>query len=722
MQSSFFDLRPQPCCVLARNGIILRTNQAWKAAFPPRCGPTAEQIRLGAQGGDAVNSFCCAGSRWFRWFLTPDEQTGHTYTLGVDITAERDALTKLELLDQFLPGVAFLYRTYPDQKGRFEYVSNSVKKMYGVDPETVYANPAHLFALIYRPDLHAFFKQMETCEKEQKSGGIEFRVKTPQGVRYIRGTWNPAPQPDGSTLWTGVYMDIHAARLTADRLREASDRFELAVRGSNDGIWEYDVVKDCFWISARWKAILGFKDEEIPATRKTWRGLMIREDREDAIHRVREFIHGRTSEFLATHRYHHKDGSIRHLLTRAALLRDDNGRPMRITGAVTDITELIKAREDAEAASRAKSAFLANMSHEIRTPMNGVLGMAQILEASDLSADQRHYVRAIGAGAESLLVILNDILDLSKIEAGKLAIDRRPTDAEDVLKSLSRMYQPLATQKGLEFKMEIPRPLAHLMIDPVRVRQIATNLIGNALKFTHEGSITLRAEYNDGKLRVSVKDTGVGIPPSRQKSIFEAFSQADNSTSRMYGGTGLGLSIAIQLLDLMSGRMSLTSRVGEGSEFTFELPAEECSPEVCHAFADELPDPSLVLRLSGLVLLAEDNEVNVLVAQTVLEDLGIKVDVANNGVEAVDKCEKGSYDLVLMDLHMPIMDGADAAKRIRQMEGTRRRTPIVAISAAVRDEDRQTCAEAGMDDFITKPFAIADLRRVLQKFLGAKAA
>jgi len=712
MAARFFDHLPQPCCVISE-GHFSRTNAAWRAAFGDVSSLEIGDVLAYARKQETVRFEVRGRPVWYRWYLVSPSEDASDAILAVDVTAECEALDKLKLLDRYLPGVAFIYRTQANAPGKFEFVSDSVRSIYGVSPTDIYENPGRLFSLIHRADLPKFFREMEDCRQLIRPGKIEFRVRGPNGIRFIRGTWNPAVQMDGSIIWTGVYMDIHDARVTADRLRETSERFELAVRGTNDGIWDWDLVHNEIWLSPRWKAILGYADYELPSTNETWRRMIHEEDIQDAWDRANAVIEGKASEYLATHRYWHRDGSFRYLLSRAALLRDQSGRAIRMAGAVTDVTELIQARELAEAANRAKSEFLANMSHEIRTPMNGVLGMAQLLQGTELSKNQRHYVDAIRSSADSLLTILNDILDLSKIEAGKLKIEPMPSRPAEILKDMVGMYRPMAAAKGLTLNTAVQQPLPCLLLDPIRLRQIVTNLIGNAIKFTHTGSVSVQVKYADGHLHVIVQDTGIGIAEENARTIFQSFSQADSSTSRLYGGSGLGLSIAQSLVRLMDGEIGVTSEVGQGSEFWVIIPADVCAPE--HA-----PEPEVMpdwnqdeQQMHGRILLAEDNEVNVLVAQTLLEDMGFDVDVVANGVQAVDKAVEISYDLILMDLHMPLLDGAEASRRIRAAEQGGKRTPIFAITAAVRKEDRQTCADAGMDDFITKPFDINQLRRML---------
>ena len=725
MTPDFFDMCPQPCCVVDAAGKIIRANPMWNDAYGAHVGVGTSLIHgLSSEERAAIDDhpWRLAGS--ITRFLpgTPDEctvrwscsfhQPTHTmYVLTNDVTGEREAEDKLRLLNQFLPGVCFLYRTKPGTRGRFEYLSDSLRGMYGVEPEDVYADAARLFAIIHPPDLRVFLRVMQESERDGTPGDITFRVKTPRGVRYLRGTWNPAPQDDGSVLWTGVYVDVHGQVLAEQALEEAVERFALAVRGANDGIWDWDLITNDIWFSPRWKQILGYEDRELENRSETWRDLITPEDREDAWEHANALFEGRSSEYLRTHRYRHKDGTLRHLLSRATLKRLPDGTPARMVGAVTDITDLVRAREQAEALSRAKGAFLANMSHEIRTPMNGVLGVAQLLERTELGERQREYVRTIRASAQALLVILNDVLDLSKIEAGKLSIELQPCDIRMLLADMVQLYQPIAVAQGLSFNVEAADDLPVVLSDPARIRQIVTNLIGNALKFTHSGSIHLGAVFENGALRVIVRDTGIGIPTDRQASIFDSFTQADVSTSRVYGGTGLGLTISRQLVEMMGGTLGLRSMVGAGSEFWFELPAEKSDPIVSTGGA---PDGGFA-RLSGHVLLAEDNEVNVLVAQDALEELGLTVEVAGDGRQAVAMALARPYDAILMDLHMPYLDGADATRAIREAGKT---LPILAMTAAAREEDRQACLAAGMNGYITKPFEIEQVRRVLAGLLG----
>ncbi|MDK9725998.1 MAG: ATP-binding protein [Sterolibacteriaceae bacterium MAG5] len=425
--------------------------------------------------------------------------------------------------------------------------------------------------------------------------------------------------------------------------------------------------------------------------------------------------------------------------------RIEDGRWLRIkeqktpegftVGFRIDVTELIMAKEAAEAANQAKSQFLATMSHEIRTPMNGILGMAQLMMLPDLSdAERQEYARTILNSGQTLLTLLNDILDLSKVEAGKVELEYSPCAPEQVVRETAALFAEAAQSKGLNIEAAWRGPTgSRYRVDATRLRQMLSNLVSNAIKFTSRGRIEIVAteialEDGAAELEFSVKDDGIGIPREKQDMLFSRFTQADSSTTREYGGTGLGLSIVRSLAQLMGGGVGIDSEAGHGARIWFRLSATVATADApihreAQAFVDRPADAATGRDVR--VLVVEDNVTNRRVLEALLKKQDIRFDSVENGEEALRVlCDGLEPDLVLMDCQMPVMDGYEATRKIRQWEqdGTRPRLPIIALTASAFQEDRQHCIDAGMDDFLAKPINLADLLAVIGRWTGRRGA
>jgi PAS domain S-box-containing protein len=663
--------------------------------------------------------------------------------------AERDALLG------HASGMARLgHWVWDTLEDRCLFCSDEVGRIHGFADAPTYlaacGSGALFRARIHPEDVGRYESSYESGLAAGQPYDVEFRIRTEQGeTRIVREIGEFVPDAEGRlTRAVGTIQDVtdsrrREAELAAARdrmaelardlgrsqqeLLQARERFDLAVSGANDGIWDWMIDHEEIYVSPVWLRIMGFRPDEMQMTVPHWYALVHPEDRARVRQAVDDHIEGRSPALQIPYRIRHKSGHYIWVEVRGKRLIDNRGIAYRMVGTMSDIEEkkqqelaLEEAKNQAEAANRSKSEFLATVSHEIRTPMNAVLGMIGLMLDGDLSPEQRHRAQTVRESAESLLTLINDILDFSKLDAGRLSLDRLDFEPAALVESAISLFGPRAAAKGIALASRPAGDLpAYLKGDPGRIRQVLFNLVANAVKFTHAGEVAIEMacqplEGGAYELRLEVADTGIGIAPEVQPALFSRFSQADSSTSRRYGGTGLGLAICKQLVELMGGRIGFASEPGRGSRFWFTV---RCAAGEAPSAAPAEAAPPLTRSLR--VLVAEDNQINQLVVTAMLAKLGHQADVVGDGVEAVAAVQRVPYDLVLMDVQMPEMDGIDATRAIRRLPPPAGRLPVIALTANAMAGQREEYLAAGMTDHVAKPINLNDLQAAMARAVGA---
>ncbi len=505
-------------------------------------------------------------------------------------------------------------------------------------------------------------------------------------------------------------------------VRLSQERLTLAVEGTHVGLWDWRVQTGEVFFNEQWAYMLGYTLDELqPLSINTWIKLTHSEDLAHSEELLQKHFQGESEFYRCEARMKHKNGHWIWFLDQGKVFEwDEKRRPYRMAGTHQDITDLKEAQRLAEAGSQAKSEFLANMSHEIRTPLNGIIGMLQLLKTTGTTKEQKEYVETAIHSSKRLTRLLSDILDLSRVEAGKLEISMEPFDFIDAMDAIFQLFSPSAKEKNIDLRLNIdPNIPRYLVGDVARLQQVLSNLVGNAIKFTNEGYIEIEAhplpstppdEYH---ILFSTTDTGIGINKETQERLFSPFTQADGSYKRQFQGAGLGLAISKRLVTLMDGFITVESEKDVGSSFRFSIPFKRTeTPQ-----HDQTSPKTIVIPESVNVLVAEDDMTSRIIVEKFLEKQGHHVEAVNNGAQALIKMQEESFDLVFMDVQMPILNGVEATKAIRRGSAgeNHRHIPIIAMTAYAMEGDKENFLTAGANDYIAKPVDLDELEALFEK-------
>jgi PAS domain S-box-containing protein len=696
-------------------------------------GELAEaEVRLRLKSGD------------YMWVATRRHMTAEGYHIVSmrDVTAERARSQEMEearrtrKLLGASAGVGIW--SYDPATGRI-WASDELAATLGFRPEEL-TKPGTFARLVHGRDRKLTRATLDRALRHGVPAQIEHRIRARGGWMTVRVTMQTEPTASGLFVIKGISEDItelaaarDAARRGEQQMRRArreaqasATRLKLALEAAEAGVYEIDHVAKTFWASPEFEKLTGQRN----ATYEEATHLRFPGFHPDDLEHVRasfRALHSgsKTSGEAFEARMVCADGETRWIRVSHHLKVARNGRWLKAVGLVQDLDErkrqelaLVEAQRAAEAAAEAKAAFLANMSHEIRTPMNGVMGVLHLLKSEQLSDDGRRMLEEALSCGQMLAELLNDVIDFSKIEAGRLELACEPVNVAALVDGVARLLRPQADAKGLTLEIDVDQ-VGWVRADPVRLRQALFNLVGNAVKFTGAGRVRIACfSPAHATLRFEIEDTGIGVPQAVQARIFERFDQGDASTTRQFGGSGLGLAITKRLAEMMSGDVGFSSVEGQGSTFWLEIAAEPAEAET-----RQLDEVGPVL--DGLrVLVVEDNATNRMIATKLLESMGASVETAADGYLGVEAAARGGFDLILMDVQMPGIDGLEAARRIRSLGGEPGRTPIVALTANVLAHQQRRYLDAGMDGVVGKPISpgalIGEIARLSQA--GAAAA
>ena len=645
-------------------------------------------------------------------------------------TVESTAAQLKAVIDTAVDGIIII-----DRRGAIKLFNSACETLFGYDPaEVLGQNVRMLMPAPYREEHDSYISNYQQTGIRKIIGiGREVVGQRKNGSTFPMELSVGEAEADGDLLYVGIIRDISERKRNLEALRASEAKMRAVIETAVDGLIIIDGEGRIQIFNPACERLFGYSPSEVVG--QNVRMLMPPPYRQEHDSYIGNYQRTGERKIIGIGREvvgQRKDGSTFPMELSVGEAQTPDGRVY--VGIIRDISERRTAMEavtsakQAEAANRAKSEFLATMSHELRTPMNGILGMAGLLLDTPLTAEQRDYAEAVQKSGETLLTLLNNILDLSKIEAGRFELYDRPFDPNEVLDGIAAIWESQANRKGLEFFVTNDlRGVSALIGDPDRLRQILVNLVSNAVKFTSSGFVALRVkrEASMGEkvvLRFEVKDSGIGIAEDVQSRLFRKFEQADAATARTYGGSGLGLAICRQLTEMMGGHIGLVSAPGRGSTFWVTLPFDVVESESYGGPNNQdrkRPENqgSAAINSSLNILVAEDHPYNQKLMVARLGTAGHRVTLANDGVEAVEKARQQVFDLILMDVRMPEMDGIQATAEIRKLPPPHGNVPIIAVTAHAMRGDRERYIEAGMDDYVSKPVDFAALFQVVQKVL-----
>jgi len=625
---------------------------------------------------------------------------------------------------EHVPGLIFQFQAFPDGRYIFPFASGHIWELLEVTPEDAKRDAAVVFDRVDRAELGNLMTSIKESQRTLQNWFYETKVHLPtKGTRWLIGNSKPERLPDGSTLWHGYIEDITERKAAEDNLRRSESNFRQINETMNDVFYLYNIAESRYeYISKNCKEILGVDENFFYEGRNHTNTFVVADDKQKMLDA--KVIIDSGSPYEVEFRTF-VDNEIRWIREKSFPIKSEDGITLKNSGICTDIThlkrqeeELIRAKEQADSASKAKSEFLANMSHEIRTPMNAILGYTEIVSSKITDSKLKSFLDNIASAGKSLMALIDDILDLSKIEAGKSEINNVQMDLREFIKELSDMFSVFQQKKGIDFRVDVsPLLPRHLFADPLRLRQVLYNLLGNAFKFTDAGHVSLSIAFSENSSQVvfTISDSGIGIPPEQHEAIFEAFRQQDGQSTRKYGGTGLGLAITKRLVEMMGGKISVQSLRGEGSTFTFFIPFQlegrirEASPKT----QTLLKEP---IQKKSTILIVEDNESNRFLLSEIINAFGdVRVLQAENGEEGVQLAILEKPDLIFMDLMMPVMDGIAANHKLKQHPSTAS-IPVVAWTAAGLKYDEEKIKKE-FQIMLRKPALIHEIKEVMMQFI-----